>query len=377
MPFLFVFVLTLCSLPVAAQVTYLSTTAAACPVGTFCELTNANMPGWNNGAIMAPTGGGCTPSDVGTQFQNKMVWNPKERRLQTVGIPHGSCGKVLFVRYTDSSNTWSVGPQPVATEQPAHSYDHNGMDPLTGCHYYRYYNTFNFYKLCPGDTSWTAFNGPSQANTKVCCSAVEFFPDRNLLYFWDNQAGLWSYDDTAWTCVANGDLPNNTPGCTNLNTGSSLGYFLAYSPIARVLIFGDGTKLFRLDPRGTITQMTNPPMAPIMRVGTGGSPGVSLSVDPVSGKFLVMDDSNFYSYDALTDTWVNLSSVSVPTEFRSQSGGVAESLLSTPVTTYGVTAYLKCNDSGGACRIYIYKHTVTTANDLDFFARREGPGGGF
>ena len=139
-----------------AHASALSDLAASMAPGTFAELTGMNN--WNNGNILVPCGTGIANSI--TQYANKAVWNPVARRFQFVGSPHDGVGctgtNVRGVYYDEASNTWGILPTPLSSSnQPQHSYDQNTINPSTGEHFYKQYNSKAFQKLNSGFSSWT------------------------------------------------------------------------------------------------------------------------------------------------------------------------------------------------------------------------------
>ena len=124
----------------AAFASALSQLAANMQPGQFAELTGMN--GFNNGNILLASGGGCSSGDYITEYANKAVWNSVANKFQFVGAPHGSnCTNALItVFYDEPTNTWSTGPQAL-NSNVAHAYDHNTINPATGEHYYRHYNS--------------------------------------------------------------------------------------------------------------------------------------------------------------------------------------------------------------------------------------------
>jgi hypothetical protein len=325
--------------------------------GTFAELVDTN--GWNNGTVMLGTNPACGQSDFMTEYANKAVWNPVAKRVQFVGYPHGpeGCGNGTanaggFVVYDLATNTWSKPTAPGGGGW--HSFDHNTLNPATGTHYYRPYNTRDVYALANGATSWTTLPQVPLASTQ-CCGALQWFPDfgGGRLIMIDGDWGGWSYDSGAggWTHLfrTNGNDGTGVPQLIMSSTAN----FSQYSKKG-FLVFGGGTLVYKMDGAGTVTTL---PAAPFgdLRAGTGSS-CCSITTDPVSGDLLVIDGQNrLWQLDPSgPGTWTQKTTVTPPTFFTT-IGGAGESLISAPISDYGVVMYVKCDDSS-QCRIWLYKN---------------------
>jgi chitodextrinase len=336
--------------PSVVSASTLSQLVTALLPGQFAELTS--MTGFNSGNILIPKGSGCVVGDYITQYANKAVWNSITRQFQFVGSPHGSCGVINMVIYNEASNTWSIGPQPNSFVQPQHSYDHNTIDPATGTMYWRFFNSTSFYKLTSGGSSWSNIASPNPGSVQ-CCGALEFFPDMARLIFIDGDWGIWSYNpsNNSWTHLArtNG---NDGSGLTQYPM-SSYTNFAEYSKLG-FLVFGGGSNIYKMNSSGTITTL---PSAPFGNVNAGsGSVCCSIAADPVTGNIIVIDGSGklWELNPSGSGSWTAKTSVVTPSLFTA-AGGTGESLISAPISDYGVIMYVKCNDAG-TCKTYLYKH---------------------
>jgi chitodextrinase len=176
------------------------------------------------------------------------------------------------------------------------------------------------------------------------------------LIFIDGDWGGWSYNPgtNSWTHLfrTNGNDGSGLPqypmsGYTNFAVYSKLGF----------IVFGGGNNVYKMNAAGTIATITTPPFA--VNVGTG-STCCSVAADPVTGKIIVINASRqvWELNPGGSGTWTNTGIVA-PARF-SENVGVGESLISAPISEYGVVMYVKCNDSN-ACYVYLYKHTPLTS----------------
>ena len=66
--------------------------------------------------------------------------------------------------------------------------------------------------------------------------------------------------------------------------------FALYNPVQKALLFGGGSSVYKMASNGTITKMRAPPVSLCVTSAV-------LSVDPVSGKHIVLTDSAAYQYE--------------------------------------------------------------------------------
>ena len=346
------------ALSYTAHASALGDLAASMAPGSFAQLTG--MTNWNNGGILSPTDiAGCTSGDYITQYAEKAPWDPVGKRMLFVGQAHGVCYGGRFVIYTDSNNGWSTGPwmpgvcQSGTADHPcfSHAYGHNTVDPATGTLYFRQAFTMKFFKYSNG--AWTSIPTPPTQSSQ-CCGALEYFPEMKKLLYLDGDWGLWAYDPSAnsWVELANANVANATPGLPNLPMASYTD-FAVYNPVQKVVLFGGGSGLYKVDASGKVTTMRAPP------VGLGASQAV-VSVDPVGGKNIVLSGSSMYQYDSSSDAWTTLA-IALPSVLTSL-GGVGDGLVETTVTTYGVIMYTKYSNNSSA--VYLYKHSPTPAEKV-------------
>jgi len=125
--------------------------------------------------------------------------------------------------------------------------------------------------------------------------------------------------------------------------GSTFGArFMEYNPVHRAVLFGSNRNLYTLDAGGQITPLGSPPVDFTVLAS-------NVSVDPVSGKYVVIDvDRKMYEYDLPSDTWTLLPTVA-PSEFR-----VGDTVVEAPITTHGVIMYVAY---GFPSKVYLYKHS--------------------
>jgi hypothetical protein len=341
-----------------AAASNLSTQAAQMAPGTFVELTG--MTNWDSGGILTPSG--CGRQDAITQYANTAVWNPIAKRFQFSGSPHAPCSgtneKAVF--YDDAANSWGTLPNPNSSaNDPRHSYGHNALNPATGEHYYHNYNSTQNLRLANGGSGWQSL--ASFPNSTQCCNSQAFFPDRNSLLRWDGSFGLYEYSPSSnsWTARAGAEV--SISGLPGFSCGSVCQpSWSLYSVRCRCIIFGNGPVLEKFNSDGTFTALTHAGGPSSINISPSGN--ASVVVDPVSGFLIVIvQGGTMFVLDpgatnTATGTWSR--GPAVPSFFNA-GNGVNESLISAPISTYGVVMYVKHDDSGTG-RVFLYKHAPST-----------------
>jgi hypothetical protein len=343
------------SLPAMASTlvgTSLSTLAASMQPGSWAELTP--MSNWNSGGILSPTDLGCSSSDYITQYADKAAWDPIDNRLMFVGQAHGNCYGGRFVLYTESTNAWTEGPwmpgvcQSGTASNPcfSHAFGHNTADPVSGDMYFRQAYTLKFFRFHAG--AWVSLPAPPMQSSQ-CCGVLEYFPDMSRAIFIDSDWGVWAYDPAAnrWGQLANTNVANATAGLPNLPMASN-DSFGVYDPVAKVLLFGETKNLYRMDAKGVITKLSAPPVAL-------GVVNAVTTVDPASGRYVVLSGSSVYQYDPTAGAWGTVATT-VPAVLTGL-GGIGDGLIAAPIGAYGVIMYVKYDFTQSA--VYLYKHSAS------------------
>jgi hypothetical protein len=328
----------------AAVNTTLGNLATSMPPGTWAELTTNNIS-----ASLTNTGGA---DGMTLSYAETAVWDPVSQQFFFVGGDHAPnpCYP-RFVSYTESTNTWQIRPQPAwfpcTPGSAMHGYNHTAIDSVNGKLYHRPFNDPVVRKYDIASQAWTALPAVTSSVIEYLSVAVgvAWFPERNSLVYASIEAGtkgaVIEYSETTgqWTKIA-----------ANLPMG---GYqnFAKYNPIHKVVLFGGGQgdrHIYKLDAAGHVTALSDAPIP----MGVENS---IVTVDPLSGKYLIFGNSNdFYVYDVTSDTWV-LQSGTTPPIFNSPSYfPLLHGVVVTPVSNYAVNMFVRCGVSD--CHVYLYKH---------------------
>ena len=342
----------LISVSSAANATALGDLAAKMTPGSWAKLETI---GFDSGKILYTTGdypGNISTSSRIIDYVESAAWDPNTRQFFHMSAPHNNAWK--FIIYKDDTNTWETGPLPAEcmkygrfavdkTSCGGHAFDLMTIDVSRGELIWRYATvsprTFKYniasktWSLLPqvADkdlSSWTA------SYNKY--GAMVYFPERNGIFSNVGKVMFFFHFDTgSWE-----KLPGVSPvgGYEN---------FAEYNPVHKVIIFGggnDGTnihhELYKMDAIGKVTRLKDAPI-PLRITGGPSSVGTLVTVDPVSGKYLILtSEKKLFEYDVIADSWKLM-----PTAAPITSNAVA-----TPVNTYGVVMFV------AAKAVYIYKH---------------------
>jgi hypothetical protein len=324
--------------------TELGKLAAGMKPGTWAELKTEKLlethkAKGNSGAIFG--------------YNEGAAWDPTSRQWLYVGGDHNDPAR--FVTYSADTNTWKVMPQPEWLGKSAtHGYDHNAIDPARGMFYYRPFNNRNVYRYDIANDRWTTLPKLDTGEYLACCVGLAWFPELDGLV-WANGGGgkghvfLFSEKTQKWTMLAK-DLPMGV-----------YHNFAEYSPVHKVVIFGGGngsSDLYELDAAGKVTALKRAP------IGIGTMQSI-VTVDPVSGDFLVFGkNGSFHVYDAVKDEWRQQEGkvpIFEPTRVRDNK---VWHTTATPVSTYGVTMFVKYYHADPPrAWVYLYKHAETTPDE--------------
>lgn len=324
--------------------TQMSDLASRMQPGTWAELVTSNI----NTALSTSGASGFIFG-----YTEDIQWDPNSHKLLFVGGDHGDT--MRFVTYSESTNSWQIPPQPSWIPGGTnHGYDHHAIDPVAGVFYTRqgyYGKIFQRYKIASG--TWSALPSNDLLEYDQCCAGVEYFPEMaGLVWVQGGETGsgggvfLYQESTTSWTRLGR-DLPMG-----------DYHNFAEYNPVHKVMIFGGGNNagqaFNKMNSAGQITRLRNSPI----ELGTQQA---VVTVDPVSGEFLVFAANNtFYTYDVLSDTWSNRSG-NTPV-----FGGAVHGVVASPISTYGVTLFVTALTS--PFKVYLYKHSAgggTPAPALD------------
>jgi hypothetical protein len=153
----------------AAKQTALAHLAARMKAGEWAELKTENL-------IETLRARGASGAIFG--YNEDAAWDPKTRQFFYVGGDHNDT--VRCVTYTDTTNTWTILPQPPwVGKGTSHGYSHHGLDAERGLLYYFPFGnrarTVHRYDIARG--AWSALPRLDPPEYLACCVGVEYFPE--------------------------------------------------------------------------------------------------------------------------------------------------------------------------------------------------------
>jgi hypothetical protein len=344
----------------------LPTLAANMVAGEWCQLATTNNTG-NSDIFGVP--GGCYI----TEFQDGVSWDPKNNLMHVIGQSHACNGTGRHVVYKRSTNEWVTDTWPYGCQNncsPAHTYDFNSTDPVTGDHYWRHYGVDKFIARGQSATglnmTWTTTPTIPTGKPTNGFPAIKWFPELSGAVLADSDMGVFLYKPStnAWTMLANTSWGGPAPvtlfgngsggGACSQSTASAM----AYSAVRKVLLFFPGTcaTSWKLDQNGTWTQMADSPAGSISSNGTA-----NLTTDPVSGDFIVLKNGTTTMWrlnPTGTGTWSTVSQT-MPAAIQSLNGA-ADGMVSASNMTDGVIVYPKY--TGSSTQMWLFKLSPSSPN---------------
>lgn len=365
---IFLLLLALLLFPSALRASALSDAANAMAVGEWRTLTTTNIvPSLNDTGASGFVFG----------FATEMHWDNQARRLMYVGGDHTSM--MSYVRYDEATNTWTrvakpafVVPGTGCSSEPCaaadHGWDHSAFDSVGRNLYFRQSYTSNILQKNRVDqaNNWAAVTINNQwSDNTTCCDGIEWVD------WLDSGPGI------LWYAATHGILAKSNQAVTSWSTlssslgdeivGSTVNDFIECSSMSRVCIFGGGDngqgtstrRLYKLVQNGTITQLADAP------VDIGVHRGAIVVAEPVSGKFIALTNSQqLWEFNPANDTWTQLSAIpaGITTTLFNQIG-CAQGLcihgaVGASISTYGVIAFITCQQGATSCAMHLYKHAA-------------------
>jgi hypothetical protein len=269
-----------------------------------------------------------------------------------VGGDH-CCVPTKYMVFDAATNAWSDRAAFPGT--PGHVYDHGAIDPGTGTFYLREYGIHpggNKVYVYPAGGPWSLKSTwPIGAYVNVALGTTWWNGQMSGV---GSQGAFMVYNCGGSEVLIFDPASNTWLRSTSAPAGASTYHcFMEYSPAFNVAILGGGNgnprKVWRLNADRSLTAM---PDAPVNL----GVQRANVTVDPATGKFLVLGYGQFWEFDPRgSGQWVQL-----PASRRPPAGvgdpAALDSVVSSSLSNLGVTMYVGCR--GGACKMFLYKHAA-------------------
>lgn len=333
------------TLALPQQQSPLATLATSMQPGTWAELTTSGIS-----TAFENTGGS---SDLINSYADSFRFDPVTKCGFFLGSDHGGHPTsepnptYRHVKYCEATNEWSVLPNPPwvivdATQYTdAHGYDFTTIDPLSRVLYRRPYNSSQIQRWNIDTGQWLTPLPLPEWNSG-CCGAIDFFPERNTLFWARDTDEIQGFSNGAWSQQS------------QLNGLASTWLIAEYNPVHKMMLFVNGDqigKVYKLGETGGLIPLANLPIQQMLYDG-GGWNG-NITVDPIGGDYLVFtaNQRRMHVLDPISNTW-DMPSNQPPSEL-----GLGGSIMA-PVPWHGVVMAVHCATGTGACKTWLYKHGV-------------------
>lgn len=349
--------------PAPSSQTAMGALAASMSAGSWAQLTVSTQ---NSVLGVGPTSGSVL------HYCNSMPWDPIAKSIVIIANDHDYpttlTAHCRYQYYDDATNTFILNGDPPSGVAAGvqHGYDHNTLNPTTGDHYYRNYNSAIFCVKPTGGASFSniaAYNdhGFTQADIGSCWWSGTFtgagaqgcLLAANPYYqSGGNQGQIVGYNplNTTWFFEVLNAMVGTDP------TNGPRGNVIEYSPIKNVAVYGGGvgaeSLVWRLNSDGTFTSLTGVPSGKGLGIQQG-----NLACDPVTGNFLLLSKGELWELNpAGSGTWTQQTGSRVPpANYDPFDDGSPNGVISCSIAVYGVIAYVQQTSSGGGT-FYLYKH---------------------
>jgi len=280
-------------------------------------------------------------------YTDSAVWDPNKKQVRWVGSTGSCCADKpnRLLIYDLATDTWSIKIPPGLSG--VHGYDGNAFDPGTSTHFFGAAGNTGIYTIDGNNDP-----GPEMAVAIGQADSLTWFPDIN-----NGNGGLlqtgyrfqW-YDGSQWNNIGK-DAPYDFE---QLDTISQ------YNPVLKEVLYGGGT----YTPRAVLKLDKNLQrhVQDSNRVPSGlelSSRRALVSVDPVSGKYIINDKfqsgvGKWYEYDSQADSWQDITSSMVGAPVKTDS----YTAFQVPIPDHGVIMVVM----GQPREAYLYKHSPSEPN---------------
>lgn len=321
-------------LTVAAQATALGVAAASLAPGQSVRFGSISE------AILEPDG-----ADF-IKYGSSGVWDPWRREVRWIGRRESINFRYRGLRFGELANSWSNdwALWSSDTVPNGHGYDHNTIDPATGDHYFKIYNSGDIWKWTAATEQWSAM--PSVGSVEIAGS-LEWVVTPGF-------TGLTYNDRRRFKALVGGTWieRENYGSVSNAYHTAS-----AFNPIAQAIIFGGGNvdnHMRMMNSAGEFSAIPNIDETDTINPGSSEEHGV-LTASASTADFIVWKKNSQSwrcwrpgdsAWTALTQSTGDGSTpqTGMPNLDDSASG---RPCIGIPISTYGVTMYVQSPGSGG------------------------------
>jgi hypothetical protein len=331
-----------CPLPAPGE-SAIAVAAASLDARSYCEIVS-NLSAEE---LEAAAGG------MAVQWTDSAAWDPTAQQIHWVGREAGCRNPMrpfIHMVFDAGSGLWSLALAPPVTPC-GHGYDHSTFDSNSGMFVHR---TFSDAQVRRWDGStWLADLPPAPSGASPAIG-LAYFPELALP---DQPQGalVWAEYDRVQV------LPHAAEQWVTLPLPADgwiggIHNFAEHNPVHHTVLLGGGEgsrTLYRLSARGELTRLTDTPVD----LGTNGSYGAFVSVDPVEGDFVVHafspQASSAWTFDAVSDSWIALDVGVLPP--------LTLASFQVPLVEHGVIAFYEWT----AQTLFVYRHSEAAPDPTD------------
>jgi len=310
---------------------------------------------------------------IKTGYTDKFARDPANKIMYWSGSDHGEGG--YFCKYDEEANAWTSLTQPpwmAYTGTPFHGYEHVIYDDTHAQLYIRQQNASNIKKWVSGST-WTDIDFSGTVSYAPAPVPICWFPDiganGRIIIFQINGTILLGIVFGIDPITLDVDVYANGE---ELSPIGQLHNFCQYSPTHQCVIFGSGNdavagtsrEIWRLDPDGTVTHLTDIPGA-LDQLGPNGDPSL-LVYNPGTGNFLaIRSPSVWYDFDPTgSGTWTAKGGTASPWNSNVFDGSMPLfGTTAVPIPEYGIIVFVKGFSSSSDAEMWVYKVAEETGSE--------------
>jgi|GEM_PF-4709013 len=270
-------------------------------------------------------------------------WDPVHRRVQMV-CKRASTFPHRHMIYNERANQWQVNIESEVFGTTGHCYDGNATDPQNGVHYFLPYYSTEVRRYAQGQWDRLSAMPVSRVAAMSATWIEQSSKGPGLLTVVGGSSGAGWYNPLTESWERLKDTTNYPVDGVTWGTYHVVS---EYNPVHRLTVMGGGNEannvLYKMDEDFQFSLLQATPFAM-------GARSSLLSVDPVSGNYLVYDfnGKSWWHFDPINDSWSVLDEAVSPPLFDSNIGAVQ-----VPIPEYGVVMFIEASSEP---KVYLYKN---------------------
>jgi hypothetical protein len=297
------------------------------------------------------------------QYMSSICYDPINRQMRLVGKRSSDQAPYRFLIYDEADDAWTSDTPvagPLQSNQNGHGYDHNTIDPDTGIHYFRGYNSGTVYYWTPSTGVWGTLASLGSSPSPEIAGFLEWLPGVGVVY-----------GDRRTIRTHPGASSPGTAWTIRENLGSVSGAYhaaAAYNDNSQTMLWGWGntdnnSRKLLLSQIGTpaswvTTQSVN------LDLGSSELGGL-IAPDPVGRGFIgwKKETLSWRHYDTDGNSWSTLTKstgngATVQTGTPNMSDGATQRHTACgAIKPYRVIMYVQYQGSSQAPDVWLYRHS--------------------